>query len=124
MNSGCDEIPGNAMLQPTALSIKSLSSVEQHYSNIKCRALGILCGLEKIHHYYFMREVSVITNDKPLVAIPSKHVATLSQRLKRIMLQIHQYRGHITISLAEICTSQPGYPATTTQKTETRKLQE
>ena len=42
-----------------------------------------------------MREVSIITDHKPLVAIFKKDVATLSQRLQGILLKIHQYRVKI-----------------------------
>ena len=63
------------------------------YSNIERDALGILYGLEKFPYYYFAREVSITTDDKPLIAIfKKKDIATLSQRLQKILLRIHQYR--------------------------------
>ena len=55
-------------------------------------ALGILYGLKRFHHYHFAREVSIITDHKALVAILKEYVATLSQRIKGILLRIHQYR--------------------------------
>ena len=45
-------------------------------------ALGILHGLKKLHHYCFARELSIITDDKPLAAIFKKDVAMLSQRIQ------------------------------------------
>ena len=66
-------------LCPNAFSSKSLSNAEKWYSNIKWEALGILHGLEKFDHYYFAKEVYVITHHKPLVAIVNKEFATLSQ---------------------------------------------
>ena len=65
-------------------------------SNIECEALGILHGLEKFHHYCFGRGVLVITDHKLLVSIFKKDVATLSQRIQRILLKIHQYRVQVT----------------------------
>ena len=50
---------------------------------------------QKFHHYCFTREVSIITDHKPLVAIFKKDVATLLQRLQQILLRIHQYRFKI-----------------------------
>ena len=44
----------------------------------------MLHGLEKFHHYCFAYEVHIITDNKPLVAIMGKDVATL--------LYIHWYR--------------------------------
>ena len=51
-------------------------------------------GLKKFHHYCFAREVLIITNHKPLVAILKmiKDVATLLQHIQCILLKIHQYR--------------------------------
>ena len=66
--------------------------VESRYSNIKCKALGILHGLEKFHHYCFVREVLVITDHKPLVSMFKKDVAIFSQC---ILLKICQYRVQI-----------------------------
>ena len=56
------------------------------------RLSEILHGLEKFHHYCFARVACIISDQKPLVAILSKDVATLSQQLQYIMLLIHQYR--------------------------------
>ena len=65
--------------------------MERRYSNIKREALGILHGLERFCHYYFAREVSIVTNHKHIVPIFKKDVATLSQRIQRILLRIHQF---------------------------------
>ena len=77
MNCGCCEVPGNATMFTIAFTSKSLSSAEWHYSNIEQEALGILNRLEKFHH--FAEGAYIITNHKPLVAIISKDVASLSQ---------------------------------------------
>ena len=79
MNCGCDATPDNIILCPMAFTSKSLSSAEQHYSNIEHEVLRILHGFEKIHHYCFIREVCIITDHKPLLAILSTDVAMLSQ---------------------------------------------
>ena len=77
-----DNIIGNSILMPTAFSSKSLTEAGKRYSNIEREALGILYGPEKSHHYCFVREVSIITDHKPLTAIFKKNAATLSHRLK------------------------------------------
>ena len=46
--------PQNITLHPIAFASKSLTGVEQRYSNIEHEALGILHGLEKFHHYCFI----------------------------------------------------------------------
>ena len=60
--------------------------------NNKREALGILFCLERFHHYCFDREVSIITNHIPLVAIFKKEVATLLQRIQCILLRILQFQ--------------------------------
>ena len=86
-----DEAPHNNILRPIAFTSKSLS-LKERYSNIEREASGILCGMEKFHHYCFAREVSISADYKSLVASLRKDVATLLQRLQCILLQIHQYR--------------------------------
>ena len=71
-------VPDNTILHPIAFASKSLMDAEHRYSNIERELLSILHGLEKFYHY-FVREVYVITDQKPLVSIFKKDVATLSQ---------------------------------------------
>ena len=96
-NTGCqkDTAPDNSNLHPIAFASKILTGTEQRYSNIECKALGILHGLEKFRHGCFGREVLVITDHKPLVSIFKKNVVTLSQQIQCILLKIQQYRVQI-----------------------------
>ena len=96
-NTACQKgmAPDNTNLHPTAFASKSLTDTEWRYNNIEQEALGILHGLEKFHHYYFGREVLVITDYKPLVSIFKKHMAILLQCIQHILLKIHQYRVQI-----------------------------
>ena len=77
-----DTAPDNSILRPIAFASKSLTSSERSYSNTEREALGILHDLEKFHHYCFAREVSIITDHKPIVAVFKKDVATLSQTMQ------------------------------------------
>ena len=79
MNCRHDKIWDNEILWPTTFSSKNLSSEEWCYSNIECEAHWILQGLEKFHHYSYVREVCIITSHKSLVAILCKDMAILSQ---------------------------------------------
>ena len=96
-NTSCnrDEALDNSIIRATAFASMSLTGAEKRYSNIEREALGILYSLEKFHHYFSVREVSIITDHKPLTAIFKKDVTTLSQRLQQILLRIHQYRVKI-----------------------------
>ena len=97
-------VPNNTILHPIAFANKSLKGAEHRYSNIERDTLGILHGLDNFHHYCFAREVHIITDHKPLVAIFKKDVAMLSQCLQCILLKIHQYRVQILYKPGtEIC---------------------
>ena len=80
-----DIVPDNTILWPIAFASISLTSTECRYSNIEREAFCILHGLEKFHHYCFLRDVNVITNHKLLVAIFIKDVAALSQWIQQIL---------------------------------------
>ena len=90
-----DMAPDNTSLRPTAFASKSLTGAKWRYSNIEWEALGILHGLEKFHHYCFSREVLIIMDHKPLVAMFKKDVAMLSQHIQHLLLKIHQCRVQI-----------------------------
>ena len=96
-----DEAADNSVLWPIAFESKHLTSTdnETHYSNIEKEVLGILHDLEKICHYYFACDVSMITHHKQLKAIFRKDMATLSHWLQRILLCIHQYNLRILFKL-------------------------
>ena len=85
----------NTILCPIAFASKSLTGAEWRYSNIEHEVLGTLHGLEKFHHYCFGREVLVITDHKPLIAMFKKDIATLLQHIQCILLKIHPYRVQI-----------------------------
>ena len=81
-------------------------SLGTHYSNIERQAVGILHGLEKFPHYCFTLEVILIMDDKPLVMVFKKDIASLSHRLQRILLWIHKYNIKILhkLGLPQIIT--------------------
>ena len=98
--------PDNIALHPIAFARKSLTSVEWRYSNIEHEGLGILHSLEKFSLYCFGRELLIITDHKPLVAMFKKDMATLSQHMQWILLKILQNRVQIIYKLGpEIFTA-------------------
>ena len=90
-----DVAPDNTSLRPFAFASKSLTGAKWRYSNIEWEALGIPHGLEKFHHHCFGREVLIIMDHKPLVAMFKEDVAMLSWHIQHILLKIHQYRVQI-----------------------------
>ena len=94
------EMAPNALLCPTAFASKSLTGVEQRYSNTERKALGTLHDLEKFHHYCFGREVLIITDHMLLVSIFKKNVATLLQCMQHILLKFMNTGSKLYINLA------------------------
>ena len=88
-NTAClgDVVPDSTSLRLITFASKSLTGAEQRYSNIKQEALGILHGLEKFHLYCFSREVLIITDHKPFIAMFKKDLAKLSQCIQCILLK-------------------------------------
>ena len=85
------EEPDNSALWPIAYTSKSLISAKIYYNYNERDALHILHSIEKFHHYCFIPNISVITNHESLVAITKKDIVSLSHRLQRTWLCIHQY---------------------------------
>ena len=90
-----DVAPDNIILHPIVFASKSLTGAECRYSNIKREAPRHTTWAQKCHHYCFAREVLIITDHKPLVAIFKKDMTMLSQCIQCILLKIYQYRVQI-----------------------------
>ena len=105
--------PDNITLCSIAFASKSLTSAEWRYSNIESEALGILPGLEKFHNYCSGREVLIITDHKPLVAMFKKDVATLLQCIQHILLKFISIGSRLYINLALRFSLHIGYQGMT-----------
>ena len=73
-------------------------------------------GLKKFHHYCFTREVHIITDHKPLVAIFQKHMAMLSQCIQHILLNFIIIEPKFFTNLGQNYLLQTGCHGTTTKK--------
>ena len=90
----CEHGIGSALLQggkPIAFAIRSLSDSERRYAQIEKEMLAVTYGLEKFHHYTFGRQVFVVTDHKPLVAISNKPLSKSPKRLQTLLMRAHRY---------------------------------
>ena len=90
---------GSVLLQdgkPVAYASRSLSSVERHYAQIEKEMLSVLFGLRKFHHYKYGRDVTVVTDHKPLVAIRAKPLGKPPKRLQHMLLKSQEYSYQLT----------------------------
>ena len=53
--------------------------------------LAVTYGLEKKFHYTFDRQVFVVTDHKPLVAISNKPLSKVPNRLQKLILKAQRY---------------------------------
>ena len=53
--------------------------------------LAVVYGLEKFHHYAYGRDITVITDHKPLVSINQKTLSKAPKRLQSLLLRIQGY---------------------------------
>ena len=99
--------------------------IDQHSNNGQWYwrgALRILCRLEKSYHYCFTHEVNIITDDNPLVVIFKKDIATLSRRLWKILMCIHQYNIKILHKPVQQLYISDGCQGKTTAKTKMKRF--
>ena len=81
--------------QPVVYASRTLTETECRYSNIERELLGVVFGLERLHHYTFGKPITVETDHQPLTSIWKKTIATSSPRLQRLLLRLAQYDIHI-----------------------------
>ena len=113
--------PDNRILRPIAFASKSLASMERRYSNNEREALGILHGLKKFCHYCFAREVSIITDHKPFVAIFQNMLQHCHKEYNEFSSGYINSESKYDTNLNCICSWQTGFPDTTIRKTKTQK---
>ena len=88
---------GAVLLQnskPVMYVSRALTEIEQNYSNIEREyreLLGVVFGMERLHHYTYGRNITLETNHEPLVSIWKKSIATASPRLQRLLLRLAHY---------------------------------
>ena len=107
---------GSAMYQegkPIAFASRTLTPAERKYAQIEKEMLAIVYGLRKFHHFTYGRDVTVITDHKPLVAISNKPLSNAPKRLQNMLLKAHDYKftleyrpGH-TIPVADTLSRAP-----------------
>lgn len=97
-NDACEYGLGSVLMQdgrPIAYASRSLSQTETRYSQIEKEMLAVVYGLEKFHHYTYAREVEVVTDHKPLVAIWKKPLSKAPRRLQNLLLRARNYQFEI-----------------------------
>ena len=71
---------------------RTLTTAEEHYSNIERELLGVAFSMERLHNYVYGETVRVQTDHKPLETIWKKRIAAASPRLQRLSLMLARYQ--------------------------------
>ena len=103
-NTSHIEVPNN--LRPVFYASKTLTTTESNYSNIEREMLGVIFSVLHLKHFTYGREVHIITDHKPLIALCAKNLATTSPRLSRMLMKILDY-GVVLHHQEEKIVSQP-----------------
>ena len=69
----------------------ALTKTEQNYQNLEREALGTICRMEKFHYFLYGKELTLETNQKPLVNIYKKHMIDISPRVQRLIVRSFPY---------------------------------
>ena len=78
--------------QHVVYASRTLTDTEHRDSNIERELVGVVFGLERLHHYTFGKPITVETDHQPLTSIWKKTIATSKPRL---LLRLAQYDVHI-----------------------------
>lgn len=78
-----------------AYASRSLTPVEQRYSQTEREALSIVWACEHFHLYIFGSPFTVITDHKPLEQIFANPTAKPNARIERWLLKLQQYQANI-----------------------------
>ena len=89
---------GSAIFQdgkPIAYASRVLTDTEQRYAQIEKEMLAVTFGLEKFRHYTYGRDVTVITDHKPLTSIVKKPLSKAPKRLQYLLLRAQEYNYNL-----------------------------
>ena len=70
---------------------RALTKTEQNYQNLEREALGTIWGMEKFHYFLYGKELTLETDQKPLVSIYKKHMVDISPRAQGLIVRSFPY---------------------------------
>lgn len=77
--------------RPLSYASRALTTTEAKYAQIEKEALAILFSVKKFHQYTFGRNVTVMSDHKPLQAIVKKPLCMAPKRLQAMLLKLQEY---------------------------------
>ena len=77
--------------QPVTFACRAPTLSERKYSQIRKKLLAQVFGMEDNHHHVYVQKVTLWTDQKPLVSISEKPMASVFKRLQCLLLRLQQY---------------------------------
>ena len=94
--------------KPVMFTSRALTGSEKNYQNLERECLATIWGMEKFHYFLYGKEITLGTDQKPLVLIHRKHMVEISPRIQRLIVRSFpyqpfdvQYRKGMEIPLAD-----------------------
>ena len=85
---------GSCLLQedrPIAYASRSLTEAQKSYAQIEKELLAIVFGAERFNQYIYGKEVTVLTDHKPLINCLKKPIHSSPVRIQRLLLRLQRY---------------------------------
>ena len=85
---------GAALLQegqPLAYINRTLTDTETRYAQIEKELLAVVYACERFHQYTFGRQITVLTDHRPLEAIMKKELGKCPKRLQNMLTRLQAY---------------------------------
>ena len=87
--------------QPVTLARRAPKLAERKYSQIRKELLAQVFGMEHNHHHVYVRKVILWTDQKLLVSISWKPLASVFKRLQCLLVRLQQHDCEIRYTLSK-----------------------
>ena len=95
--------------RPVMFASQALTGAEKNYQNLERECLVMIWGMEKFHYFFYGKQFTLETDQKPLMSIYRKNMVEISPRIQRLIMRSFpyqpfdvQYRKGKEIPLADI----------------------
>ena len=86
---------GAVLLQnstPVMFASRALTGAKRNYQNLERECLAMIWGMEKFHYFWYGKEFTLETDQKPLVVIYKKHMVEISPRIQCLVVRSFPYQ--------------------------------
>ena len=78
--------------KPVMFALRALTGAEKNYQNLERECLAMIWGMEKFHYFLYGKQLTLETDQKPLVSIYKKHMVEILPRIQRLVVRSFPYQ--------------------------------